>query len=205
MSDTTKKRKKVCTHCGQKLWLRDFYRCKDGTIASWCKECTKANKREWYSKTHKVPDGIRLNPKTGMFIVHQGLAHSIYWNKQMLDNLKRFFPTTKNDDLVDILGVSKRTLIRKARELGIEKDPEWQHTNTMRALKIAQVLNWSRDYPNRPPKGYHFNPEGEFKKGHTQSKEIVEKRTESLRLYYKNNPFEAKKRGKKISETKKRK
>lgn len=27
-----KQRKKVCTKCGRKLWLRDFYRRIDGTL-----------------------------------------------------------------------------------------------------------------------------------------------------------------------------
>lgn len=43
----------------------------------------------------------------------------------MLSDLKRHYPTTKNKELAELLGVSERTLVRKARELGIGKNPEW--------------------------------------------------------------------------------
>ena len=66
-----KHRKKVCTHCGRKLWLREFYVSKRGWTASWCKDCTKANKRDWYARTRKVPDGLRHDSETGR-ITEQG-------------------------------------------------------------------------------------------------------------------------------------
>lgn len=44
----------------------------------------------------------------------------------MISELKRYFPTTKNKELAELIGVSERTIVRKARELGLEKDAEWQ-------------------------------------------------------------------------------
>ena len=43
----------------------------------------------------------------------------------MLSDLKRHYATTKNKDLTDLLGVSMRTINRKAKELGLEKDKAW--------------------------------------------------------------------------------
>jgi transcriptional antiterminator len=43
----------------------------------------------------------------------------------MISTLKRHFPTTKNAELADLLGVSTRTISRKAKELGLIKDESW--------------------------------------------------------------------------------
>ena len=194
MREAPKKRKKVCPCCGQRLWLRDYYRNSDGSFSSWCKECTKRGKREEYNKTRKVPDGIRQN-SSGRLIEHRGYSSRIYWNKRMLDDLKRLYAVTKNEDLVDILGVSLRTLIRKARELGLQKDPEWQHGNTMLHLKMMQLENMVHGIKSPFKKGVHYCPEKEFKPGHQESPEVKVKRIASLKEYYKRHPFAAKERG----------
>ena len=180
MNKVAKKRKKVCPCCGQKLWLRDFYRNSDGSLSSWCKECQKKNKRNWYQKTRKVPDGIRHD---------------------LLDDLKRLYATTKNEDLVDILGVSHRTVIRKARELGLQKDPEWQHGNTMRHLKMMQLENKLYGIKSPFKKGMHYSPDTEFKPGHQESPEVKTRRIASVKEWYRKHPFAAKERGAKASET----
>lgn len=198
----TKKRKKVCPCCGRKLWLRDFYRNSDSSVSSWCKDCTKQNKRDWYQKNHKVPDGIR-HDSSGRLIEHNGLSRKIYWNKRMLDDLKRLYATTKNEDLADILGVSMRTVIRKARELGLQKDPEWQHGNTMRNLKMMQLENKLYGIKSPFKKGMHYSPDTEFKPGHQESPEIKAKRIERMKEYYRKHPFAAKKKAAKALETRK--
>lgn len=120
------KRKKVCTVCGQKKWMRDFYSLKsskDGHM-SMCKECNKERLRKEYARNRKVPDGIRFD-KTGRKVMHQGYSSSIYWDGNMLSLLKRHFATTLNYELAELIGVSVRTMLRKARELGLEKNPVW--------------------------------------------------------------------------------
>lgn len=90
-----------------------------------CKECHKAaNRRNHYEKTRHLY-GIIINEK-GQWINYQGRKKTIYWTGNMLSDLKRYFPTTKNAELAEMIGVSQRTLIRKARELGISKDEQWQ-------------------------------------------------------------------------------
>lgn len=185
----TNKRKKVCPHCGRKLWLRDYYRLKSGGLSSWCKDCQKQNKRDWYDRNHRVPDGIRQDPATGRLMEHRGLSRHIFWNRQMLDDLRRLFPTTKNEDMSDMLGVSVRTLIRKARELGIKKDPQWQHSITMQHVKMAFFEARRLGHPSPIKKGMHFCPENEFKKGHKPSEEALRKQSEGLREYHRRHPL----------------
>jgi len=52
-------------------------------------------------------------------------ALSIEWTEKMLDTLKEKFSTTFNIVLAKEIGVSQRTLIRKARELKLEKEPDF--------------------------------------------------------------------------------
>ena len=120
-------KKKVCSVCGQKKWKRDFYRLKsskDGYM-SMCRECHKARLRNLYSRTRKVPDGIKFDRKTGRKVMHEGYSSRIYWDGNMISMLKRHFATTLNYELAELIGVSVRTMLRKARELGLEKNPVW--------------------------------------------------------------------------------
>lgn len=89
-----------------------------------CKECTKVTHRKAYKEARKAMYGITINDK-GQYINYQGKKKSIHWTGNMLSELKRYFPTTKNKELAELLRVSERTLVRKARELGIGKNPEW--------------------------------------------------------------------------------
>lgn len=72
----------------------------------------------------RKPDGLSRD-ENGRIWDHQRYAKSIYWTGQMLSDLKRFYPTTLNAELAEILMVSQRTVVRKARELGLTKDQEW--------------------------------------------------------------------------------
>lgn len=113
------KRKKVCKSCGRKLWLREFY-----PERGECKECICARRRVEYRESHPSKDGVRMG-KDGHLKEHKGSIARIYWGEQKLRDFKRLFPIKSNDDLVITFGVSLRTLIRKARELGLSKSSEY--------------------------------------------------------------------------------
>lgn len=49
--------------------------------------------------------------------------YGIVWTDEQLKLLRSFFPTMFNRPLAKWIGVSMRTLNRKARELGLEKKP----------------------------------------------------------------------------------
>lgn len=124
----------------------------------------RAKWREYYHKTHP-----RKEPKT---FYHQGLqrivtrdhyATRIFWSRQMLDLLRQNFPTMLNNDLAGILGVSCRTMIRKARELGLKKDSEWLSSIWDERRLMARVQSKRLGYPGRIKKGQHLSPATEFK------------------------------------------
>ena len=57
----------------------------------------------------------------GRLIEHKDRSTKIHWSGYMEEKLRRLFPTTKNDDLAVEFNVSPRTVIRKAREMGLVK------------------------------------------------------------------------------------
>ncbi len=192
------KRKKVCPHCGRKLWLRDFYLLKSGNYSSWCKDCERQNKREWYQKNRKVPDGVKMDPSTGLLLQHEGFVRRIFWNRRMIDDLRRYYPTTKNEELAGIFGVSVRTIIRKARELGLQKNQEWLSGVWESHRMLARIISRSKGYPG----GFQERPECSkpyrFKKGHTLTEEQKLKLSLSLKKWYRHNPSAAKKKSQKL-------
>lgn len=143
-------RKKTCPKCGQKLWLREFYRNhRDGSRYPYCKECTRAENRECYRRNRKKPEGVFLHESYGRLMEHRGLATSIYWTGDMLSILRRFYSNTKNEELVGMLGVSRRTLIRKAREMGLAKDKDfmertWAENRLMASVAVRMFSPESR-------------------------------------------------------------
>lgn len=158
-------RKKTCPKCGRYLWLRDFYRRKkDGAISTYCKECERKAKREEYARNRKKPDGLFKNMRTGQVIEHKGASTRIYWSGYMVEKLKRLFPTTKNADIAVELNVSPRTMIRKARELGLEKSKEWQRAHALRNCQTMRIINKCCGNSGMIKPGEHKNPAGEFKK-----------------------------------------
>lgn len=121
----TNKRKKICCQCGRKLWLRDFYRLANGERWGACKECQRKQKNDWYKANRKKPDGVFYDTKEARLMEHRGASKRIYWTGDMLSLLRRYFPNTKTEEVAEMIGVSHRTVIRKARELGIEKDADF--------------------------------------------------------------------------------
>lgn len=83
----------------------------------------------------------------------------------MTDFLKVNFARTLNEDLAGCLGVSPRTVIRKARELGFTKDKSWLAGiwNERRLMAHAEAKR--KGYPGSFKKGQHPSPATEFKKG----------------------------------------
>lgn len=149
-------RKKTCTHCGRKLWLRDFYKLKSGYRYSLCRECTKLYKREQYRRHHKVTDGIIFHEKTGRIVEHQGLSVRIFWSENMLSLLRRYYPNTKNNEIAEMLGVSPRTVTRKARELHLKKSPDFIAAMSREHLLLANARSKELGYPGGFTKGMKF-------------------------------------------------
>lgn len=108
----------ICCRCKRDLPEDAFYK----YDKSRCKECIRKMRYDKYHKTHTP---IYINDK-GQWMRRQGKKAVLHWTGNMISELKRYFPTTKNKELAELIGVSERTIVRKARELGLEKDAEWQ-------------------------------------------------------------------------------
>lgn len=91
----------------------------------------------------------------------------IEWTDGMLATIKRKFATSYNKELAEELGVGWRTLVRKARELGLEKEDGFLEK---RREEIKQMAKESLpENPHKGKKGFVI-PNSEkhsFKKGHT--------------------------------------
>lgn len=112
--------------------------------------------------------------------------HGIVWTDEQLKLLRTYFPTMFNRSLAKWIGVSMRTLIRKARELGLEKKPGFLEEMRRDIQRLAGDAIRRSDHKNtRFKKGVHSNPTGEFKPGHVESPETKAKRSESLKYAWK--------------------
>lgn len=85
--------------------------------------------------------------KDGRWRERKHNATYIYWTGQMISDLKRFYPTTLNDELSEILQVSIRTMQRKAQELGLIKDDGWILKKWEENRLLACVRSKQLGYP----------------------------------------------------------
>ena len=159
-----KRRKKICPKCGRKLWLRDFYKTANGKVSSACKECTRQEKRDEYARNRKVPNQLYQDPVTGRLMEHKDYSTKIHWSLYMIERLTNKYATTKNEDLAIDLNVSPSTVIRKARELGLEKDKGWMQAHARKNCRTMRILNKYRGNSGQIKKGEHKSPKTEFKK-----------------------------------------
>ena len=110
----------ICCICGQDLPEESFYPSEfRGNRKARCKECHKERKR----RLNKLNEGI-VQRGTRLVIRKDGISR-IYWSGNMISELKRYYPTTKNAELADYFGVSLRTINRKAAELGLTKSKQF--------------------------------------------------------------------------------
>lgn len=161
-----KVKEKQCTICGEMKPLDNFYMQKQREQLrprACCKQCELRIKRERYRRMH--PLGVTYDLETGKAWRRTGRGRSLVWTAQMLSDLRRLFARTKNEELAGILGVGVRTMVRKARELGLEKDGEWLRTIWKSNIRMGHMMSRAKGYPGRIMPGEHRNPEGEFKRG----------------------------------------
>lgn len=101
----------------------------------------------------------------GRLLEHKGGGTRLHWSGYMVEKLKRLYPTTKNDDLAIEFDMSVRTIVRKARELGLEKDREWMLEQKRQNCRLMRVINLCHGgNSGQFKKGQHASPNTEFKK-----------------------------------------
>lgn len=102
-----------------------------------------------------------------------------HWTDEMIRQLQDGYATKFNRDLAIEIGVSLRTLIRKARALGLKKEPGFLAKNFDEIERRAAIA--SRKVGRAYLKGIRTNPAGEFKPGHKESADTKAKRIASLK------------------------
>lgn len=108
--------------------------------------------------------GPRYYPDTERIEEAPNGTRRISWSRQMIDDLKRMFPDHLNHDVAEFLGVSPRTVIRKARELGLNKDGEWLRKIWDDRRRQAHMVSRLMGYPGAIQPGEHRSRATEFKK-----------------------------------------
>ena len=100
----------------------------------------------------------------------------IEWTDLMIDILRRKFPTSYNRYIAIELGVSMRSAIRKARELGIDKEQKFLEYRRMEISAMAQTAK--PENRNKGNKGWSV-PNSElhrFKPGNVSPMHLPETR-----------------------------
>ena len=136
--------------------MREFYPLKNGSRNSWCHECVLDYKREQYLKHRKVPDGTFMHRSLDRVVEHKGYSTRIFWNGNMLSIMRRYYHNTINRELAEMLGVSERSVTRKARELGLEKDKDFVSSISKEHLLLANARSKELGYPGGFTKGMKF-------------------------------------------------
>ena len=126
----------------------------------------RAKWREYYHKKNpKKPARVFYHPSYKRIVEHEGYATRIFWNKQMLEYLRKNYATTINEELAEWLGVSYRTVRRKAHQLGLKKDEAWLKDIHDERRKLAIASSKVHGNAGQFKKGQHASPATEFKKG----------------------------------------
>lgn len=51
------------------------------------------------------------------------------WNDAKIETLRRLYPTTPACDIADVIGCSAKTVLLKAHELELQRDPSFNRNN----------------------------------------------------------------------------
>lgn len=114
----------ICAKCNKDLPIESFYPSEfRGNRKPRCKECHKAMK-----KSRAKLKGEVVKKDDRLYISKRGFF-AIYWTPNMISILKRHYPNSPNSEVCEMLGVSERTLLRKTKELGLEKSEEYMNNN----------------------------------------------------------------------------
>ena len=130
-------------------------------------EAKRAKWREYYRRRHPVtPARTFFHQAMGRIVVRDHYATRIFWSQQMLQFLRQNYATMLNDELAEWLGVSVRTMIRKARQIGLQKDAGWLKDVWDERRRMAVASTKVNGNTGTFRKGFHASPATEFKKGH---------------------------------------
>lgn len=134
---------KTCRVCGHTKPKEDFV---EGRKV--CLSCFSEYGRQ--QRRRRAPDrsdGVRYSKAAQCIVEYRNGYQRKYWSPSMLSLLRRLYPTTKNQELASLFGISLRTLNRKASELELKKDDEWMKKMSVFNSFFATVKNRTNGHP----------------------------------------------------------
>lgn len=134
-----------------------------------------------------VREGTYWHPSYGRLMTHKGYSTRIAWSPTMLGIMRRYYPSTTNEEVAGMLGVSARTVVRKARELGLVKDKAWLQEMWNSKRRMAHAVSKGGNSGSFK-KGEHANRASEFKPGHKLTAEQAERRRAALKKWHLRHP-----------------
>lgn len=134
-----------------------------------------------------VREGTYWHPSYGRLMTHKGYSTRIAWSPTMLGLMRDHYPTTTNEEMAGMLGVSARTVVRKAREMGLEKDRAWLKEMWDSSRRMAHAVSKGGNSGSFR-KGEHANRATEFKPGHKLTSEQAERRRAALKKWHLRHP-----------------
>lgn len=96
--------------------------------------------------------------------VNRAGACKIYWSEADKANLRRLYANSTNTDIAEFFGISESTLYRKARELQLEKDPDFLVRSRKKGMRAMRLHNITQGNSGMIKPGEHRSPKTEFKK-----------------------------------------
>ena len=134
-------------------------------LRSYCKECSYAYNRQRTRDRHKqYRKGDVVRWQDGQLREYNGMGQwKRHWSRQMIDDLRRYFPIMIDEELGGLLGVPVSSMRRKARELHLHKTQEFRKRVNRANLQLAYAE--SRVHGNRGwiKKGERRSQATEFK------------------------------------------
>jgi hypothetical protein len=149
----------------------------------------------------KKEDGVFWHPGYGRVMEHRGYGTRIHWSESMLDYLRTHYARTINQELCDHLCMSQRTMARKARELGLQKDRQWLTEVWNERRKLAHMIARAKGYPGKFEPGDERGKACQYKKGHRLTAEQEAKRVAAVHEWAKRHRKETRERMLKAWET----
>ena len=117
------------------------------------------------------------------------MRNRVEWTPQMLKMLTDFFPIMFNKTLCKWIGVSERTMARKASELGLKKVENFTELRKDEySQKVSEAVKKAYADGRKVSqfkKGVRNNPQGEFKQGFKFEGEIEAERVGNIRRTFK--------------------
>ncbi len=115
--------------------------------------CTSVNST---ASTGRLLAVLFMHRTLGRLVEHKGYSTRIFWNGNMLSIMRRHYHNTLNRELAEMLGVSERSVTRKAREMGLEKDKGFVASLSREHLLLANARSKELGYPGGFTKGMKF-------------------------------------------------